>query len=420
MTLSEDDKKSLPFNVKNAVDLPPRDRSDVHKRDLTAHFKATKVARDQFAQLDEIAKLRAQEPQFVTTMIVSEETEPRDTFVMLRGDFLRTGAAVQPGVPAVLPAMKASADHASRLDFAQWLVSPENPLTARVIVNRLWQRYFGNGLVVTENDFGTQGDLPTHPELLDWLADEFIRTGWDLKRLHRLIVTSETYRQSSVHRNDLGEVDPVNKLLGRQNRLRIDAESIRDAALDVSGLLADELGGAPVTPPQPDGVFDFTQDKKPWKDATGASRYRRALYTQLLRSSLYPGLTVFDFPDPNVTCTRRNRSNTPLQALTLANDKTFNEFAAGLARRLLAEPGDDTAHLRSAMLLTVGREPQSLEAARLGQFLQHQREAFTADPEAAQTVIATWIDKPTAVTEAAAWTAVARALLNLDEFITRE
>ncbi len=419
-TLTEEDKKALPFNVKNAVDLPPRDRSEVHKRDLAAYFKAHKVAREQFSQLDEIAKLRAQEPQFVTTMVVSEETKPRDTFVMIRGDFLRTGAAVQPGVPSVLPPLKSTSERASRLDFAKWLVSPENPLTARVVVNRLWQRYFGRGLVETENDFGKQGDPPTHPELLDWLADEFIRTGWDLKQLHRLIVTSETYRQSSVHRDDLDEVDPLNKLLGRQNRLRIDAESIRDAALEVSGLLADELGGAPVTPPQPDGVFDFTQDKKPWKDAEGASRYRRALYTQLLRSSLYPGLTVFDFPDPNVSCTRRNRSNTPLQALTLANDKTFTEFASGLAKRLLAEPGDDTARLRTAMLLTLGREPQSLEAARLGKFLQHQREAFSADTEAAQTIVATWIDKPTAVTEAAAWTAVARALLNLDEFITRE
>lgn len=419
-TLTEDDKKALPFNVKNAVDLPPRDRSDVHKRDLTAYFKATKTAREQFPQLDEIARLRQQEPQFVTTMVVSEAAQPRETFVMIRGDFLRTGVAVQPGVPGVLPAMKPSGEHATRLDFARWLVAPENPLTARVIVNRIWQRYFGRGLVETENDFGRQGDPPTHPELLDWLADEFIRTGWDLKQLHRLIVTSETYRQSSVHRDELDEVDPLNKLLGRQNRLRIDAESIRDAALEVSGLLANELGGAPVTPPQPDGVFDFTQDKKPWTDATGASRYRRALYTQLLRSSLYPGLTVFDFPDPNVSCTRRNRSNTPLQALTLANDKTFSEFAAGLAQRLLAEPGDDTARLRTAMLITLGREPHSLEAARLGQFLQQQREAFTAHPEDAETVVKTWIDKPPVTIEAAAWTAVSRALLNLDEFITRE
>ncbi|HET6422350.1 MAG TPA: PSD1 and planctomycete cytochrome C domain-containing protein [Planctomycetaceae bacterium] len=419
-TLTEEDKKALPFNVKNAVDLPPRDRSDVHKRDLTAHFKATTTAREQFPQLDEIARLRKQEPQFVSTMVVSEEAMPRETFVMIRGDFLRTGAPVQPGAPAVLPAIKASGDRASRLDFAHWLVSPENPLTARVIVNRVWQRYFGRGLVETENDFGVQGDRPTHPELLDWLADEFIRTGWDLKNLHRLIVTSETYRQSSVHRDDLDEVDPLNKLLGRQNRLRIDAESIRDAALEVSGLLAEEIGGVPVTPPQPDGVFDFTQDKKPWKDAEGASRYRRALYTQLLRSSLYPGLTVFDFPDPNVTCTRRNRSNTPLQALTLANDKTFTEFAAGLAQRLMSEPGDDSSRLRTAVISTLGREPQSLEAARLRQFLQQQREAFAAHPEDAETVVKSWIEKPSAITEAAAWTAVARALLNLDEFITRE
>ncbi|MDP1799561.1 MAG: DUF1549 and DUF1553 domain-containing protein, partial [Planctomycetaceae bacterium] len=419
-TLTEDDKKTLPFNVKNAVDLPPRDRSEVHKRDLAAYFKATKTAREQFTQLDEIAKLRAEEPQFVNTMVVTEEAKPRDTFVMIRGDFLRTGAAVKPDVPAVLPPLKAESDHASRMDFARWLVSRDNPLTARVFVNRVWQRYFGRGLVETENDFGKQGDRPTHPELLDWLADEFMRTGWDTKQLHRLIVTSETYRQSSVHRDDLDEVDPLNKLLGRQNRLRIDAESIRDAALEVSGLLADELGGPPVTPPQPDGVFDFTQDKKPWKDAEGASRYRRALYTQLLRSSLYPGLTVFDFPDPNVSCTRRNRSNTPLQALTLANDKTFTEFARGLGSRLLHTTGSDAERITVAMQTCLSRLPSSVERERLLTFLQQQRAAYAADEPAAQELLGRKDLSGTSLTEAAAWTALSRALMNLDEFITRE
>lgn len=419
-SLSEDDKKALPFNVKNAVDLPPRDRSEVHKRDLAAHFKATPTARKEFPQLDEIAKLRAEEPQFVNTMVVTEEAKPRDTFVMIRGDFLRPGVAVKPDVPAVLPPLQSASDHASRMDFARWLVSRDNPLTARVFVNRVWQRYFGRGLVETENDFGKQGDAPTHPALLDWLADEFMRTGWDTKQLHRLIVTSETYRQSSVHRDDLDEVDPLNKLLGRQNRLRIDAESIRDAALEVSGLLADELGGAPVTPPQPDGVFDFTQDKKPWKDAEGASRYRRALYTQLLRSSLYPGLTVFDFPDPNVSCTRRNRSNTPLQALTLANDKTFLEFARGLGDRLLHTSGSDAERVAIALQMCLSRPPSSLERERLLTFLQQQRTAFITDESAAKELLARKDLSGATLSEAAAWTALARALLNLDEFITRE
>lgn len=419
-TLTDDDKKALPFNVKNAVDLPPRDRSEVHKRDLSAHFKATATAREKFPQLDEIAKLRAEEPQFVNTMVVTEEAKPRETFVMVRGDFLRPGAAVKPNVPAVLPPLQSASDHPTRMDFARWLVSRNNPLTARVFVNRVWQRYFGRGLVETENDFGKQGDPPTHPELLDWLADEFMRTGWDTKQLHRLIVTSETYRQASVHRDDLDEVDPLNKLLGRQNRLRIDAESIRDAALEVSGLLAEQIGGPPVTPPQPDGVFDFTQDKKPWKDAEGASRYRRAIYTQLLRSSLYPGLTVFDFPDPNVSCTRRNRSNTPLQALTLANDKTFIEFARGLGERLLTSAGSDAERVTVAMQTCVSRPPNSVERERLLTFLQQQRTAYTSDEPAAQELLGRKDLSGPPLAEAAAWTALARGVLNLDEFITRE
>jgi hypothetical protein len=251
------------------------------------------------------------------------------------------------------------------------------------------------------------------------LSSEIIRTGWDVKALHRLIVTSATYRQSSALRADLAERDPVNKLLGRQSRLRLDAELIRDAALTTSGLLTEELGGPPVTPPQPDGVFDFTQDKKPWNPATGRDRYRRAMYTYLWRSSLYPSLTVFDFPDPNVACTRRNRSNTPLQSLTLANDETFVEFACGFAIRVLNEPGDDVSRVRTAMKLALGREPQSLEAARLGKFLQQQREAFAKNTDAAKELVKD-VDDSAALTETAAWTALARVLLNLDEFITRE
>jgi mono/diheme cytochrome c family protein len=419
-SLTEDDKKKLPFNVKNAVDLPVRDRSVTHKTDLAAYFRALDVARQQFPELEQIAQLRKSEPQFVTTMVVEELPQPRETFVMVRGDFLRPGAKVQPDVPAVLPPLPATDRPRTRLDLAAWLISPDQPLTPRVTVNRIWQRYFGRGLVETENDFGTQGERPTHPELLDWLSAEFVRTGWDVKALHRLIVTSATYRQSSTVRADLVERDPLNKLLGRQARLRLEAEHIRDAALAAGGLLTEELGGAPVTPPQPDGVFDFTQDKKPWTAATGRDRHRRGMYTYLWRSSLYPSLTVFDFPDPNVACTRRNRSNTPLQSLTLANDQTFVEFARGFATRLLNESGDDVSRLRTAVKIALGREPQSLEAARLGQFLQQQRDAFAKDTDAAKNLVGESGESTTALTETAAWTAVARVLLNLDEFITRE
>lgn len=427
-TLTEEDKQKLPFNVKNALDLPPRDRSEVHKRDLAAYFRGLEVARQQFPELEQIAQLRAAEPQFVTTMVVEEARQPRETYVMVRGDFLRPGAKVQPDFPAVIgdlglwsPPQAGSGETPprNRLTLARWLVSPQQPLTPRVTVNRIWQRYFGRGLVETENDFGTQGEPPTHPELLDWLAGEFLRSGWDLKALHRLIVTSATYRQASQMRADLAELDPLNKWLCRQARLRLDAEQIRDSALMASGLLTEELGGPPVNPPQPEGVFDFTQDKKPWPTATGRDRYRRGMYTYLWRSSLYPAFTVFDFPDPNVTCTRRNRSNTPLQSLTLANDRTFVEFARGLALRLLRLEGDDAVRIRAAVKITLGREAQSLEAARLQQFLHEQRLAFAADNHAAKDLLG---DMPQEFDplEQAAWTALARVLLNLDEFITRE
>lgn len=437
--LTDDDKKKLPFNVKNAVDLPLVDRSEVHKRDLDGYYRGLRIARDKYSQLDEIGRLRESEPKFPTTMITREIDKPRASFIHIRGDFLRPGAKVEPAVPAVLGSVvsydtSSAKDSAppNRLRLAEWLVSADNRLTARVVANRYWQRFFGRGLVETENDFGTQGDLPTHPELLDWIANEFrgMTSGntapigpqaWNVKRLHRLFVTSGTYRQSSHARPDLTEVDPLNKLLARQARLRVDAEMVRDMALAVSGLMTDELGGSPVYPPQPEGVFDFTQDKKPWKTSTGRERFRKALYTHLWRSSLYPAMAVFDFPEPNVTCTRRIRSNTPLQSLTLANDETFFEFARGFAIRLLAtDKLDDSQKLSLAVETALGRPPVSNELARLRGFLQQQRERFSADPAAAETIASKDVPQGATVPETAAWVAVSRVLMNLDEFITRE
>lgn len=432
-TLTDEDKKKLPFNVKNAVDLPPRDRSATHKRDLESYFRGLEVARQKFPELDQIAKLRAQEPTFPTTMVMQELKEPRESHIHLRGDFLRKGAKVQAAIPVVLggpsiSALSQGGPSSTRLDLAKWLASDDNPLTSRVTVNRIWQKYFGRGLVETENDFGLQGTPPSHPELLDWLASEFSGSSkseaqghWDIKRVHRLIVSSATYRQSSYQRPDVAEVDPTNKWLAQQNRIRLDAEIIRDEALAAAGLLTSEIGGPPVYPPQPDGVFDFTQDKKPWKAETDRSRYRKAMYTHLWRSSLYPSMTVFDFPDANVACTRRVRSNTPLQSLTLANDLAFVEFARGLAVRLLSVPqGDDSQRLNLACELCLAREPRSAELARLRDYVQQQRTRFEADPQAAEA----FGPKPTPANsssvEAATWTAVARVLLNLDEFITRE
>jgi len=453
--LSDDDKKRLPPEVLNTVTLSLEMRSDQNKTDLVEYYKKLEIARKRFPMLEQIARLRGTEPQFVTTMIMQERSSPRETHIHIRGDFLRKGAQVEPAAPAVLPAVASAAKTPNRLDFARWLVDRKNPLTPRVTINRIWQKYFGRGIVETENDFGTQGTPPTHPELLDWLAAEFVEptwactpplskqgqggslgsaptpspaataansgAPWSLKRIHKLMVMSSTYRQSSNYRSDLAEADAGNRLYGRQSRLRFDAEIIRDVALAAGGLLNPEIGGPSVYPPQPDGVFDFTQDKKPWNTATGAERYRRGMYTYLWRSSPYPAMTVFDFPDANVTCTRRNRSNTPLQSLTLANDQQFVEIAQGLALRVLnSSLVDDAARLAFAFRACLSRQPSKNETERLAKFLAQQRSGFAANLKEAERLTPPLVSVKANVQEFAAWTAVARVLLNLDEFITRE
>jgi hypothetical protein len=340
---------------------------------------------------------------------------------MIRGDFLRPGVPVTPGVPAVLHDLPEGVTAPNRLDLARWLMDPDNPLTARVIVNRAWQRFFGTGLVETDNDFGTQGSPPSHPELLDWLASELIREQWSMKALHRLIVTSATYRQSSQSRADLVAADPRNRLLARQSRLRLEAEVIRDASLSASGLLSDKIGGPPVHPPQPDGIYVFTQNAKPWQESTGEDRYRRALYTQFWRSSPHPMLPTFDVPDANSACTRRNRSNTPLQALTLANDRGFMELAQALAGRVLAEaPSYDDGRVRYAFDCVLGREPEESETATLKGYLEDQRAHFVDNAEVAALLSPASLPDNLSPADGAAWTLLARVLLNLDEFITRE
>jgi hypothetical protein len=291
-------------------------------------------------------------------------------------------------------------------------------------------RYFGRGLVETEEDFGTQGTPPTHPELLDWLASEFIRGGWSMKSLHRLIVTSATYRQASRARPDLDERDPRNLLLARQSRLRLEAEIIRDAALSASGLLDRRIGGPSVRPPQPEGVYAFTQQAKKWETATGPDRYRRGLYTFFYRSAPHPLFGTFDAPDFQVTCTRRPRSNTPLQSLALANDPAFLECARALAARLLREcPGDFATvlddRLRLAFRHALQRDPSPSELGVLRGHVDRQRmrflEAAEASPEAAQG--AGRFEAMTSLgdtAESAALASAVRVLFNLDTFITRE
>ena len=423
LTGASSESLKLPEDLLAALRLPAEERSKEQQDQITQAFRQTDDSwRDLTAQIDAQQKqLNSLNGSIPTTLVMKELDEPRETFVQIRGDFLRKGARVQPGVPEVLPTISSEAEPATRLDLAEWLVSPEHPLTARVTVNRIWQRFFGVGLVETENDFGTQGAPPTHPELLDWLASEMIHRGWSLKSMHRLMVTSAAYRRSSHQRDDLTETDPRNRLLARQSRVRLDAEVIRDACLSASGLLAGKMGGPPVHPPQPEGIYLFTQSAKPWPESQGEDRYRRGLYTQFWRSSPHPMMPTFDAPDANSACTRRVRSNTPLQALALANDRSFVELAQGFAVRVLteAEPYDE-GRLRHAVRCALCREAEEAELARLSEFLQDQQTAYSANPELAKAAAPTNLPEGVPVEAGAAWTTVARVLLNLDEFITRE
>ncbi|MFO0934941.1 MAG: PSD1 and planctomycete cytochrome C domain-containing protein [Gemmataceae bacterium] len=343
----------------------------------------------------EIRKLAGRIP---TTLILRERKTPRESFVFLRGDFLRHGDKVEPGYPTAF-SYDTGKKKLTRLDLARWLVSPDNPLTARVVVNRAWQQLFGKGLVETENDFGIQGSLPSHPALLDWLAVEFRTNGWSTKKLLRTIVLSETYRQSSVVRPDLEKTDPNNKWLARQSRTRLEAEIIRDAALSASGLLTRKIGGPGVYPPMPSEVFTFTQARKSWVESKGEDRYRRGMYTFLWRQSQHHLLTTFDGADAQTACTRRNRSNTPLQALHLANDPAFVEFFAALGQRMEKDgPADDAGKIQYGFSLCFCRAPSDREKARMLEYVDLLRKQ---DPKKI-------------------WTNVARVLINLDEFVTRE
>jgi hypothetical protein len=369
------------------------------------------------------AQKKSGDPNVADLMVMREAAKPRETFIQIRGDYLRPDEKTGPLLPGVIAAANTAfrnpeSEFRTRLDLARWLVSPENPLTPRVTMNRVWMRFFGRGIVETEEDFGAQGSGPTNPELLDWLAREFIRQGWSMKKMQRLILTSATYRQTSKARPDLAEKDPRNLLLARQERVRVEAEIVRDAALSASGLLNPEIGGPSVHPPQPDGVYSFTQTNKKWQADQGPDRYRRAMYTMFYRSSPYPLLTTFDTPEMQATCTRRARSNTPLQALNVANDPAFLELAQGLAFRVLHETqGDDEARLRRAFLLTLCREPSAKEFGLLRDYFQSVERDMLGVTYVPNDALAR-ISTPALST--AALVQVARVLFNTDNFITRE
>ncbi|MDA1231852.1 MAG: PSD1 and planctomycete cytochrome C domain-containing protein, partial [Planctomycetota bacterium] len=329
--LTEPQRKQLSKDVQKALATDKKKRNASQRIEI---FSESPCGNDQefVRQRERVRQIEKLLASGVPTFVMKEQAKPRTTTVFIKGDFTRPDKKVTCGTPAVLPPLSATDKPVNRLDLAQWIASPGNPLTARVIVNRVWQQYFGRGLVETENDFGLQGSPPSHPELLDWLALDFIEHGWSLKELHRRIVMSHTYRQASRDRTDLKSKDPGNYLLARQRRLRLDAEIVRDVALSASGLLSSKLGGPPVYPPIPVGVMSQGQVRRDWKVSEGEDRYRRGLYTFIYRATPPPELNVFDAPDGQSSCTRRIRSNTPLQALTLLNDAGFFEFAQALAK----------------------------------------------------------------------------------------
>ena len=399
---------------------------------LYAFFNAAMEADVPLAAGEPSAKPPAGKPaEPPKAMILVENPSPPATYLHIRGDFLRKGEAVTAGVPAFLHPMKIPAGvpearRPNRLDLAAWLTAPENPLTARVAVNRVWQHLFGRGLVATPDDFGTRGERPSHPALLDWLAVHYSKPadqgglGWSLKKLIRFLVTSQAYRRSSADRPDLRRRDPRNVLLARQSRFRPEAEIVRDLHLSAGGLLHRAVGGPSVRPPLPADIaaLGYANSVK-WAESPAPERYRRGMYIFYQRTVPYPMLSTFDAPDANNACTRRERSNTPLQALTLLNDPVFHEAAQALGRRVMKERQGTGERLRHAFRLCLTREPGSDEVARLLALQSRSARDFEADPKRAAQFSGGRAGEPDAA-EAASWVVVARVLMNLDEFLTRE
>ncbi|MEX1230685.1 MAG: PSD1 and planctomycete cytochrome C domain-containing protein [Planctomycetaceae bacterium] len=366
------------------------------------------------------------EPKMDVRVIAQRVNEPRKTYILRRGDFLSpmTANELQPAPLNVLHPFEPRDGEkgADRLDLANWLMASGNPITPRVAVNQIWEHLFERGLVGTLNDFGVRGDAPTHPELLDWLSREYIRLGWSRKQLIRLIVSSATYRQSSAHRPEYAETDPQNIFLHRQNRFRVQAESLRDITLEVAGLLSQKIGGPSVFPPMPAAVAELSYANNfRWNNSEGDDRYRRGMYTFFKRTAPHPNLMTFDCPDSNVTSLDRVSSNTPLQALVMLNEESFVEAARALGTRLLKSPSnEDSSRIHLAFRLTLGREALVAEQQALIDLLNSARAYYTQQTEEGIHVADPNRPPEIAPAESAAWTVLSRTILNLDEFVTRE
>ncbi|MBI4606546.1 MAG: PSD1 domain-containing protein [Planctomycetes bacterium] len=401
-------------------------RSEAQRKEVAAYFRSIapslEPARKRLADLQ---REREDLEKRIPTMLVTVAREPRTLRVLARGNWMDdSGEVVEPGVPAFLPQLKPAGPRATRLDLARWLTAPENPVTARAFVNRLWKLAFGAGLSRRLDDLGSQGDWPSHPELLDGLAAGFRDSGWSVKGLLRRIVSSAAYRQASLAPPELLERDPQNRLIARQVRFRLEAEAVRDAVLAASGLLARRIGGPSAKPYQPPGYWAYLNfPVREWRNDSGEDQYRRGLYTHWQRQYLHPSLLAFDAPCREECVADRVRSNTPLQALVLLNDPTYVEAARALAERALREGGSSASgRLRWACREALSREPRSAEAEVLHDLVAKHLKEYRADPKAASDLLATGqlrVPADLDRAELAAWTSAARAILNLHETITR-
>lgn len=376
---------------------------------------------EQAARLEEAKRELARIPTGAS-YVMRASAAPRETHIHIRGNFLAKGDRVEPAIPAVFPPLPSGAPR-NRLGLALWLVDPRNPLTARVQVNRFWSLLFGRGIVETEEDFGTRGEEPSNPELLDWLAVEFMRRGWSVKTLLKTLVTSATYKQSSGVTLALLDKDPYNRWLARGPRHRLEAEMMRDNALAVSGLLSAKIGGPSVFPPQPDGLWTMIYSGDRWQNSTGEDRYRRGIYTFWRRTVAYPTFTTFDAPTREVCCVRRPRTNTPLQALTTMNDPQFVEAAVALARVMASHGNDAHDRIVYGFRAATGRRPTEAESNRLASLYREQVDMYREDGAAAHALLRQGPPgaTPAGIDEAdlAALSLVANVLLNLDETVTK-
>jgi hypothetical protein len=417
--------KGLPPNIAAIVAVDPAKRTPQQKLTLAAHYRGIAPLLDPVRrQLADVQRRKEALVRAIPTTLITTAIPPRVVRVLPRGNWLDdTGEMVSPGVPASLPPIPVKDRRATRLDLARWLLAPDHPMTARVFVNRLWKLVFGQGIVRSLEDFGSQGTAPTHPELLDWLAVEFRESGWDVKHMMKLLVMSRTYRQTSHADETLRHRDPYNHWLARQGRFRLDAELARDNVLAVSGLLSPKIGGRSVKPYQPAGYWDWLNfPRRTWEKDTGPNQYRRGLYTYVQRTFPHPSLLAFDAPSREECTVERPRSNTPQQALIVLNDPTYVEAARTLAERLVRSSSDGEARVQLAFRQVLCRKARPAETGLLTALAQKHLAEYRADPKAAAALL-TVGDRPAPgdvdAAELAAWTSVARVVLNLHETITR-